>query len=243
MRAERTPEEWDAAALALLAGAVKRGELPKPTRTPDGPAVPYGALCDWLGEAMPDYGPSYHCRWRSMLGAGPAWRWDIRPDAEAAEVRARAGGHRRGAVPGGPARREGADPPGIDPPATAAERERDAARMDGGVAVAGRGVAGARPGDRRGARADRGELAALERVLAEIREEDFCGEDPMRGERHRAAGGGAVRGGGVRGLVGPGPGDRAMDRRPPGHPAFAARKGGGDAADAAGLGSDRRGTT
>ena len=55
---DRAAEEWDTAALALLQGAVRRGELPRPVKTPDGPSLPYGTLVVWLGEAMPDYGPA-----------------------------------------------------------------------------------------------------------------------------------------------------------------------------------------
>ena len=75
-----------------------------------------------------------------------------------------------------------------------------------------------------------GELAALEAVLAEIREEDFCGEDPM-GENvtallaaARFAAGSSRAGGAMPGICWHRRAGEGMAAVPRGNPAFAARQ-------------------
>jgi hypothetical protein len=63
-------DEWacQRAVAALLEAAVTAGTLPTPTGTTEGPAQPWGVLCDWLGYDPP-MGPACTCRWWSFWAA------------------------------------------------------------------------------------------------------------------------------------------------------------------------------
>src|SRR5581483_7146712 len=80
-----------AEALALLETMRQRGDLPEPVTSPDGPALPWGILADWLEPERQDYtpyGPDYHVPCVQVLG-GLMARWEIRPESEHDQVWAR----------------------------------------------------------------------------------------------------------------------------------------------------------
>jgi hypothetical protein len=79
---------------ALLDAAIERGELPTPEQTNDGPALSWGVLHDWCEQTTPEsyrpYPPAFHVPAVELLWCDSA-EWDIRPDQEAAVVKARRG--------------------------------------------------------------------------------------------------------------------------------------------------------
>ena len=156
---DRTPEEWDAAVLALLGGAVRTE-----------------ALHDGLGRAMADHGPGYFSSVMGMLSRDAHARWDIRPDAEAGEVWARRETIARALFL--VARLDARGWPAIDPPGTAGERERQGRDIDDRWPWYGRDLAetAQRVGD---AALYRGEVAILGDLLGDMAREDFHGADPM----------------------------------------------------------------
>ena len=77
----------------LLDAAIERGELPAPQDTPDGPALTWGILHDWLtgttAETFEPYSPEYYIPTLEALNAHIGLAWDIRPDSEGDDVRRR----------------------------------------------------------------------------------------------------------------------------------------------------------
>lgn len=170
----------------LMDAAIRRGELPKPTRKGGEPCLPAGALSDWGKGTTPatfePFGPGYHVPALGELFGGDLADWDVRPDAEADAVRGRrrelravflslagAYGERREAAPA------------LDPPATAAEQRRQrtlAARLSrawhGRDDLAGLALAAAQAHA-----GHRGQFEALAAAVEAIRQGDFGGEDPL----------------------------------------------------------------
>jgi len=170
---------WEAQALALLHAAIRRGELPQPSQTEEGPALPWGVLVDWLEpsrEGYTPYGPDYHVPCVELLGGNSRARWEIRPDEQALAVRARQEQIARTLA--GMALLPIDQLPSIHPPATLAEQEEQRAQVQ--AVWPWRGLDWREAIGRIGARHAeiRTEWRIMHGILGEIRDEDFGGEDP-----------------------------------------------------------------
>lgn len=170
----------------VIDAAVERGELPKPRRTAEGLGLAWGVLHDW-GEGTTEatyrpFPPAYHVPGLELLEGGAA-SWDVRPDEEADEIKARRAELLKTLA------RIVADAWGVEgldlgavtlePPASPAERER-----------AVEDIAGSAPWRIDGVRDDvrwltaqhagrRAELRAYRDVIDQFRQAVFGGEDPL----------------------------------------------------------------
>ena len=81
----------------VVRAAIKRGELPKPQKAPkdalggfDGIWLPLGALSDWAyGTTEATYVPIAHAAAPALEFFQGLYKWDVRPDNEAAQVKTR----------------------------------------------------------------------------------------------------------------------------------------------------------
>ncbi|HWE62085.1 MAG TPA: hypothetical protein VHB98_10265 [Chloroflexota bacterium] len=180
-----TEAEALAQARALLDAAIGRGELPAPTPSAEGPALPWGTLRDWLEPGShEEYGPGYHVPAVELLAGDLDACWDIRPDGEAAAVQARR--EQIAQVLFDLARLDPAEWPSIHPPVTWQERDGAAAQIrerwpwsavELGYQTVVEYIGAAQAPYRT-------KLRLLVAVLDEMKDQDFGGESPLSEPYH-----------------------------------------------------------
>jgi hypothetical protein len=171
---------------ALLDTAIEHEELPTPEQTNNGPALSWGVLHDWCERTTPEsscpYPPAYHVPALELLW-GDSAEWDIRPEQEAAVVKAR-----RDALlatfmgiltDAGDVDATDLEELTLEPPATRREHER-ATEAVGDLAP--RTIRGVRD-DIRVVTAShairRAELRAYVAAIERFQHDEFRGEDPL----------------------------------------------------------------
>lgn len=187
-------ERFNAGVVAAAKDAIKRGELPTPSRKPKaekaGLWFPYGALHDWAKgtteESFELPAPAFTVPIIGVFDDQVTAAWDVRPDSEANAVKARRAQTRdvflaqlRLVIP----QEEGENLPSFEPPLTLKERERTAKEAEhwGDIVLwsAERNAAEMALDAAKTHAEHRNQFEDLLAALKIVQDEDFGGEDPV----------------------------------------------------------------